>query len=76
MGILYKHDFGHLRILRSSDVKENPGPKASRRSCCVVYANIRGLHKNLSDLSLIARGGDVVFGLRLLSLPSVTFPSL
>ena len=25
----------------------------------VVYANIRGMHKNLLDLSLIARGGDV-----------------
>ena len=26
-----------------------------------MYANVRGLHKNLSDLSLIHRGGDVIF---------------
>ena len=26
-----------------------------------MYANIRGLHKNLSDLSLTARRGDAVF---------------
>ena len=31
----------------------------SRRSCCVVYANILGLNKNLSYFSLIASGGDV-----------------
>ena len=58
MGILYKHYFGHLRLLKSSDVEENPGSKASRTSCCVVYANILGLHKNLS---LAARDGDVFF---------------
>ena len=45
-------------------------------SCCVLYANIRGLHKILLDLSLIAIGGDVIFVLRLISLPGATFPSL
>ena len=59
MGILYTHDFGSLRLLRSSDVKGNHGPRASRRSCRVVYANIQGHHKNLSDLSLTTRVGDV-----------------
>ena len=61
MGILYKCYFGHLRQLRSSNVEENSGLRASRRSRCVVCANIRGLHKKLSDLSLMARGGDVFF---------------
>ena len=37
----------------------------------------RGLHKNMSDLSLTARGGDMFFFcvLRLLSLPGATFQS-
>ena len=26
-----------------------------------MHAYIRGLHKNLSDLSLTARGGDMIF---------------
>ena len=61
MSILSKRYFGRLRLLKSSDVEENPGPIASRWSCRVVYANIRDLHRNLSDLSLMARGRDVVF---------------
>ena len=58
-GILCKHYFGCLRLLRSSDVVENPGPSAARMSCRVVYANIRGLYKNSLDLSLVSR--DVFF---------------
>ena len=65
-GILFKRYFGCLRLLCSSDV-ENPAPRASRRSYRVAYANIRGLQKNLSDLSLMAKGGDVFFFLRFLS---------
>ena len=42
-------------------MEDNPGPRASRMSCCVVYATIRGLLKNVPDLSLIARGRDVMF---------------
>ena len=61
MGILYNRYFGRMRLFKTSNVEDNPGPRASRRSCRVVYANIRGLHKNLSYLSLIARGEDVVF---------------
>ena len=38
-------------------MEENTVPRASSRSCHVLNANIRGLHKNLS---LIARGGDMV----------------
>ena len=58
-------------------MEENPASSASRRSCRVVYANILTLHKNLLDVSLIARGGYVfLFVLRLLSLPGVTFLSL
>ena len=76
MDILYKRYFGHLRLLMSTDV-ENSGPRASRMTCRVLCANIRGLHKNLPDLSLIARGGDVFFFIfRLLSLPGATFLSL
>ena len=52
MGILYKHYFGRLRLLRSSYVEENSGPRD---------ANIRHLHKNLSDLPLIARSRDLIF---------------
>ena len=61
MGILYRLYFGRQRLLRSSDVEENPGQRISHRSCRFAYANIRGLHKNVSDLSLTARGRDVVF---------------
>ena len=53
MDILYKRYFGRLRLLRYSDVEENPRPRTSRRLCRVVYANIRGLQ------SLITRGGDI-----------------
>ena len=42
-------------------MEEILGPRTSRRLCRVVYANICGLHRNLSDLSLITRGGNVVF---------------
>ena len=57
-------------------MEENPEPRASRRSCHVVYANIRRLHKNLSDMSLISRDEGVFFFiLRLLSLPGATFSS-
>ena len=61
MGILHKRHFDRLRLMRSSDVEENPKPRASRRSCCVVCVNTRGLQKNISDLSLIARAGDMLF---------------
>ena len=58
------------------DVEENSRLKAPCRSCRVVYANIRDLHGNLSDLSFIARGGDGGFVLRLLSLPGAAFSTL
>ena len=60
MGILYKHYFGRLRLWRYSEIEQNPGPRASRRLWYVVYANIRRLHKSLSNLFLAA-SGDVVF---------------
>ena len=42
-----------------------------------MYANIRGLRNNLSDLSLIARGSDASFSVpRLLSLLGATFQSV
>ena len=61
MSILYKSYFSRLGLLGSSDAKVNSGPRASRRSCRAVLANIRGLHRNLSDVSLLARGGYVFF---------------
>ena len=70
MGFVYKRYLGRLRLLRSSDVEENPGSRVSRRSCCIVFGNIPSRHKNLSDLSFIVRGGDLLF------LPGATFPSL
>ena len=42
-------------------MEKNPVPRALPRSCRTVCAIIRGLHKNLSDLSLMGRGGDVFF---------------
>ena len=39
MGILCKRYYRLLRLLRSLDVEENPRPRASSRSCCVVYPN-------------------------------------
>ena len=54
MGIQYKHYFGCMKQLRSSDVEKNQGPRTSRRSFRVVYANIRSFPKNLSDLFLAA----------------------
>ena len=68
--------FGRLRLVRISDVEENSGPRASRRSYRVVYANIRGLHENLLELSLITRGRDVFHVPKLLSLSCPTFLSL
>ena len=74
MGILHNHYLGCLRLLKSSDLKKNPRPRATHRSCRVVYSNIRGLHKNLSDLCLAVRGGDMVFVPILWSLPDAIFP--
>ena len=45
MGILYKR---RMKLLRSSDVEENPETRASHRLRCVVYTNTLGLHKHLS----------------------------
>ena len=68
MDILYKRYFGRLRLLRSSDVEENPGLRDSRRSCCVCHTKIRSLHKNLSNLSLMVEF-VFFFALRFLSFP-------
>ena len=63
--------------MRFSDVEENSGAKASRMSCPVVYANIRGLHKNLSELSIIAKDEIIFFCfvLTLLTHSGTTFLS-
>ena len=59
MGSLCKRYFSRLKLLRPSDDEENLELRVSRTSCRVVYPNIRGLHKNFSALSLIAR--EIVF---------------
>ena len=61
MCMLYQRLFDLLRLLRSSDVEENLRSRTSLKSSRVVYANICILHKNLSGLSIIARGGVVFF---------------
>ena len=75
LGNQYKRYFSRMRLLRSSDEEEKFRLKALRKLYRVVYTNIRGLHKNLSDLSFIARCGDAGFVLGLFSLPGVIFPS-
>ena len=75
MGILYTRYFSHLRLLRSSNTKENPKARALRRSCHVVYTNIRGLHKKLPNLSLISRGGDVIVNSKTIVSSGATFQS-
>ena len=44
----------------SGDVKSNPGPRASGRSVDVLYANIRGLHANLRELTVASSRSDVL----------------
>ena len=81
MCILYKVYFVRLRLLRSSDVEENSRPRSACSSCRVVftkkvYTNIRGLHENLSDLSLIVSEMEMWFSvLRLLTLSGAKSPS-
>ena len=52
-----------LVILLAGDVAENPGPAtrhSRHRQCRVMYANIRGLHKNISDLIAASSQYDVL----------------
>ena len=45
----------------SGDVELNPGPRHIRhRQCRILYANIRGLHGNLSDLMVASRQFDIL----------------
>ena len=64
VGILYKRYVGHLRLLTSSDVEENLEPRASRRSCRVIYTLIRGLHK-ICLIRLVLPEVEMSFVLRL-----------
>ena len=49
-----------LLLILSGDVETNPGPQISRK-CRVLYANIRGLHKNKKDLDIAAEKSDILF---------------
>ena len=55
----------HLRLLliMSGDVETNPGPVRDHRQkdARVLYANIRGLRKNVRDLALCSQNFDIVF---------------
>lgn len=50
----------HFLILLSGDIELNPGPGPSLRSARIFYANIRGLHRNLADLSLASGKFDIL----------------
>ena len=48
-------------ILLAGDVELNPGPYSQRAKCCrILYANIRGLYKNIKDLTMAAANHDIV----------------
>ena len=47
-------------ILLAGDVELNPGPRHSRqRRCRIMYANIRGLHRNIRDLMVASSHYDI-----------------
>ena len=43
----------------ANDVQPNPGPGRAA-PCRVLYSNIRGLYRNISELSLVARDFDIL----------------
>ena len=61
--LLFSQDYNLmlLLILRAGDVELNPGPERPRhRQCRLMYANIRGLHKNLKDLTVASSHYDIL----------------
>ena len=55
------HSLFYLLIL-SGDIQLNPGPQLTGRpQCRVMYANIRGLFKNIRELLAISRQYDIIF---------------
>ena len=46
-------------ILLSGDVEQNPGP-SSPKFCNILCSNIRGLHGNLNELSLLSSKYDII----------------
>ena len=50
-----------LIILLAGDIELNPGPRHPRqKQCRVMYTNIRGLHKNISDLTVASSQYDIL----------------
>lgn len=47
-------------LLLCGDIETNPGPKSNPNVCRVLYANVRGLAKNLRDVSLVAQAHDII----------------
>ena len=50
-----------ILIMLAGDVELNPGPRRSRqRQCRMMYANIRGLFKNIRDLTVASSQYDIL----------------
>ena len=48
-------------IQLAGDIELNPGPQRQLKSCRILYANIRGLYKNLKDLTIASVNQDIIF---------------
>ena len=49
-------------LIMAGDIELNPGPGPTRhRQCRILYANVRGLHANLMDLTAVSRHFDILF---------------
>ena len=49
-----------LLLLLCGDIELNPGPRNSLTECRVLYQNIRGLYRNISDLQVVSQQYDIV----------------
>lgn len=62
MGFNFPQLYLFLFVLLAGDVELNPGPYRQRAKCCrILYSNIRGLYKNIKDLTMAAANYDIVF---------------
>ena len=63
--LIFPYDIMHilfyLLLILSGDVETNPGPRLTcRPQCRVMYANIRGLCKNIRDLIGVSKHYDIL----------------
>ena len=62
ISVKYVGSYFCLILILSGDIETNPGPRPSRRrQCRILYANVRGLHANLKDLSVASKQFDILF---------------